>query len=306
MSNWHWKEKNCTPWATNFLESSLQNAKLEQPLYLWITQANVFGDVDINQRKGRLLYFYDIKLDLKWEGKSVYGGDCSGNFVVEEFSSEMDSPSDLQCQFVIEKTVNEISSELKHSAKIALRELVWHKLTEFRTALCEQGKPLLEKENENNQHEKLRTSDRVNASYVDSKAASEETLRTLHLEWSVLASPSDIFQVLLDQNKVKIWSGSNASIVDTVGSEFSLFDGSVVGKILSLEKDSRIEMKWKPKEWNSYSTAAITLRPGNGCTQITLVQSDIPSSELQKTKENWRKFYWNQIQATFGYQILNK
>lgn len=29
---------------------------------------NIEGDVDVNQRKGRVLYFYDLKIKCHWKG----------------------------------------------------------------------------------------------------------------------------------------------------------------------------------------------------------------------------------------------
>ena len=50
-----------------------------------------------------------------------------------------------------------------------------------------------------------------------------------------VASATDIYNTLLDKNRVQIWTRSgNVEITKAPGSSFSLFDGNVTGSIVEL------------------------------------------------------------------------
>lgn len=36
-------------------------------------------------------------------------------------------------------------------------------------------------------------------------------------------------------------------------------------------------------------------------TEITVVQSGVPKSEADVTKENWERYYWESMKRTFGF-----
>ena len=72
VGNWHWTTKNCTKWAEQHLKNNLEGMEAEDEDGTTVTLASVSkvtGDVDLNQRKGRLMTLYDLQLELKWEGK---------------------------------------------------------------------------------------------------------------------------------------------------------------------------------------------------------------------------------------------
>ena len=72
VNNWHWVEKNCLPWAQEFLGKELLTFQVtKDDKKVWISAVNsVNGDVDLNQRKGKVINIYDLILKLEWKGKS--------------------------------------------------------------------------------------------------------------------------------------------------------------------------------------------------------------------------------------------
>jgi activator of HSP90 ATPase len=64
------------------------------------------------------------------------------------------------------------------------------------------------------------------------------------------ASAHDIYDVLLNQAKVQIWTRSNKSTIEAkVGTKFSLFGGSVTGEIKELVEDKKIVQSWRLSSW---------------------------------------------------------
>jgi activator of HSP90 ATPase len=69
-NNWHWVNKDVSAWTKNYLQETLSKlsaesdgvtAKVEKVL-------SMDGDVDVSQRKGKVITLYDVKLQLEYEG----------------------------------------------------------------------------------------------------------------------------------------------------------------------------------------------------------------------------------------------
>ena len=83
-------------------------------------------------------------------------------------------------------------------------------------------------------------------------AAAPGTVNTTSLDETVemQASAHDIYDVLLNQSKVVVWTRSNKSTIEPkVGSKFSLFGGSVSGEIKELIADKKIVQSWRLTSW---------------------------------------------------------
>lgn len=73
-NNWHWVNKDASAWAKDYLQENLSTisaeedgvtAKVEKVL-------SMDGDVDVSQRKGKVITLFDVKLQLEYEGTSLY------------------------------------------------------------------------------------------------------------------------------------------------------------------------------------------------------------------------------------------
>lgn len=69
-NNWHWVNKDASSWAREYLQEKLStisaeedgvSAKVERVL-------SMDGDVDVSQRKGKVITLFDVKLQLEYEG----------------------------------------------------------------------------------------------------------------------------------------------------------------------------------------------------------------------------------------------
>ncbi len=73
VNNWHWVEKNCNPWAKDYFTTKFVGTKAEEgEKSVSITELSSFsGDVDLNQRKGKIITIYDVEMKLKWSGNAA-------------------------------------------------------------------------------------------------------------------------------------------------------------------------------------------------------------------------------------------
>ena len=71
-NNWHWVNKDVSEWARKFLDTNLTTIEAEKgDVSAKITKiTSMDGDVDVSQRKGKVITLFDVKLQLDYEGKA--------------------------------------------------------------------------------------------------------------------------------------------------------------------------------------------------------------------------------------------
>ena len=71
-NNWHWVNKDVSEWARTYLEANLTKIEAKEgdvsaKIY---KIASMEGDVDVSQRKGKVITLFDVNLKLEFEGES--------------------------------------------------------------------------------------------------------------------------------------------------------------------------------------------------------------------------------------------
>ncbi len=84
-NNWHWVNKDVSEWTKSYLTEELVgvsaekgevNARIDSVLSL-------DGDVDVSQRKGKVITIFDFKLSLEYSGMCYI--DVSTPLVIDQF-----------------------------------------------------------------------------------------------------------------------------------------------------------------------------------------------------------------------------
>ena len=60
----------------------------------------------------------------------------------------------------------------------------------------------------------------------------------------ITAKPEEVYLALTIPTTIRLWSGDDAEMSAEPGSEFSLWDGSIVGKNLEFEENKKIVQHW--------------------------------------------------------------
>lgn len=73
-NNWHWVNKDVSAWTKDYLENDLTTISAEQDgVEAKIDSiVSMDGDVDVSQRKGKVITIFDVKLKLEYAGKLVF------------------------------------------------------------------------------------------------------------------------------------------------------------------------------------------------------------------------------------------
>jgi activator of HSP90 ATPase len=66
----HWTTKNCQAWAKEYFQTNLTQISAEDgPTKVSVKKvSSCEGDVDVSQRKGKIITLFDVKLVLDIEG----------------------------------------------------------------------------------------------------------------------------------------------------------------------------------------------------------------------------------------------
>ena len=69
-NNWHWVNKDVREWAREYLEENLVGIEAEDgDVEAKISKViSMEGDVDVSQRKGKVITLFDVKVELEYEG----------------------------------------------------------------------------------------------------------------------------------------------------------------------------------------------------------------------------------------------
>ena len=116
------------------------------------------------------------------------------------------------------------------------------------------------------------------------------------------ATPNDVYRALLSSKTHSEITGSKASCSAREGAEFTAWDGYISGKNLELIKGKKIVQEWKTSEWpESYgpSILKISLKKIGNDTELSMVQTRVPSSQAKEYDEGWHDSYWTPMKKYF-------
>jgi uncharacterized protein YndB with AHSA1/START domain len=111
----------------------------------------------------------------------------------------------------------------------------------------------------------------------------------------VPAPPEDVYLALTNPNTIHLWSGEEAVMSTEPGSEFSLWEGSIVGKNLEFEAGKRIIQQWYFGEQEEPSIVTLKLHPHSDGTSVELRHTNIPDEDFNEIVEGWNEAYFGSL-----------
>merc|ERR1719240_1397118 len=143
-----------------------------------------------------------------------------------------------------------------------------------------------------NAAKKAAPQERFNSSYV---VGSKEATKTssLKIKYNFSPPPHVIYETMLDTDRIRGATASDASMSKEVGGKFSMFSGSVEGENVSLTPFSEAEGKativwsWRFTAWQpgQKSKVTIDLVEKDGGTELALTQTGVPEEEYERTEQ---------------------
>jgi uncharacterized protein YndB with AHSA1/START domain len=114
------------------------------------------------------------------------------------------------------------------------------------------------------------------------------------------ATPEEIYTALTNPLTIELWTGESATMSTEVGSDFSMWDGSIVGKNLEFEQDKKIVQQWYFDGQEAESIVTIKLHPDKNGTSAELRHTNIPDSDYEDMTEGWNDAYFGSLFEFFS------
>ncbi len=105
------------------------------------------------------------------------------------------------------------------------------------------------------------------------------------------AEPEQVYRALVTETTLLLWTGAPAVMQEEPDSEFSLWDGDIIGKNIAFEPAKRITQHWYFGEDNPNSAVTIKLHPHKQGTSLEVRQQDIPEEAYDDIVDGWRNVY---------------
>eukprot|EP00064_Thunnus_orientalis_P006002 superscaffoldBa00000605_g6016 len=229
-------ERDATNWSSDKLKSLLLGLSVEnEEGSCEVTEVSkVEGEASINNRKGKLIFFYEWNVKATWTGKSKAGVKYKGTIEVPNLSDENDM-EDLDIGVSLNKDEPEtpLTNLMRTKGAEKIREAL--------------------------------------GSYVG-------FLKTEFTQGMILPTANGVA-------KLQSTSQSKAKLNKTQ------------------VPDEKIVMKWRYNNWpcEHYATITMTFLDRSSETELKVECRGVPDSEEERTKEGWKRYYFEAIKQTFGY-----
>ncbi|VBB31205.1 unnamed protein product [Acanthocheilonema viteae] len=282
VNNWHWTEKNATPWSKQRLKELLEGQKYENgsTVVIFKELKKLDGEATANNRKAKLIFLFEWFIELTFEVK-IAGSDIDyeghieiPNLSDENEANEVDVTPSITTTGPHEDRIrhllnNEVAAFLRQQLAVYIRELK----EEFSKGLIlptDRAKP------------QVTSAD----SDLTKSAPVSVDVKSLSFTESFKVQPDQLWEVLTETEMVKKWSNNDAKLDLKPQGAFTLFGGMVTGEFVKIEPCKELTMKWRLKTYPSGCFASVTfrLKDERDSTTLAVDVTGIPSTEYDATE----------------------
>lgn len=318
-NNWHWVNKDVAPWARSWFDENLTKVEVEDgEVKARISKVqSMDGDVDVSQRKGKVITIFDVKLVLEYSGSTPGEDDVSGTITVPEVAHDTEED-----EYVFDV---EIFSESKE--KQPVKDLVRTKLVpllrkEFQklapALIAEHGKDIQHAPGSNPSsgfttpkvHPQPANPKSAPTSSAEIKDGGFVNTTTVTDNEEFRTSADELFQTFTDPARIAAFTRSPPKVFEGAqkGGKFELFGGNVSGEYVELDAPKKIVQKWRLNQWPAghFSTLKIEFDQ-NDVDHVTVMRvtwDGVPVGQEEVTKRNWLEYYVRSIKQTFGFGTM--
>ncbi|KAI0374639.1 hypothetical protein BV20DRAFT_934726 [Pilatotrama ljubarskyi] len=312
-ANWHWKNKTVTPWAKQWFERELTTIRVngEGSEEVGIERVvEVDGDVELGQRKSKLITIYDCRVVLNWSGTASDGTAVSGKLTIPEVSHEvtLDGTSDYVYEWSLSTDRSPAVDALFQLAKARLPAALEEKFAAFPAAIIDtHGKDLTVSADPSRQGSPApstsapaaKSSGTQGDAALKKKAEGSGAVKssgqavnttTVSVDAHFMAPADDLFGLLTDEKRIPQWTRAPAKSTPEPGAEYSLFGGGVKGKFVSLSPPKEFVQTWalESPTWPSghFATLTTTLDQGSDSTKVTWSLDGVPLGMEEEITRN--------------------
>ncbi|XP_055931903.1 activator of 90 kDa heat shock protein ATPase homolog 1-like [Argiope bruennichi] len=311
VNNWHWSEKNASYWSKEKLKKIFIGAKIQDEIAqcVIVEMTKCEGDAIVNNRKSKLIVFYDWVIEFKWIGSLKYDdSDVEGYIEIHNFSEDHDI-NDIKIR-VHSETNGAKGEVIRDAIQEACVEVIRKNLKEYVTSLKEEfANELILPVKDNVQKDMFKCKKSIEKiklfDETGSKTAKSDIFETCEISntETFKCTAQEFYLAMTLKELVQAFTQSNCILETEEGGRFELFDGNVQGYFTKLVPYRLIEQKWRFRTWpeGHFSNVSIDINERSDCTEINIHHKDIPKDFLEFTREGWKKFYWDSMKRILGF-----
>lgn len=113
--------------------------------------------------------------------------------------------------------------------------------------------------------------------------------------FTITAKPEEVYLALTREPTIELWTGDRAKMQAEEGTEFSLWDDSIVGVNLEFETNKKIVQKWYFGDQEEDSIVTIKLHPHKLGTSVELIHTNIPDGDYDDIVGGWNEDYFGSL-----------
>ncbi|KAI7920184.1 Hsp90 co-chaperone AHA1 [Pyricularia oryzae] len=316
-NNWHWVNKDVAPWAKQWFQDNLTKLEVQDgDVTAKVSKVvSMDGDVDVSQRKGKVITIFDVKLVLEYSGNIADGDEVTGTITIPEVAHDTE-----ENEFVFEIDIYSDSKE-KQPVKDAVRSKLVPKLrSEFvklaPALIAEHGKDIQHAPGSN--PSSGFSTPKVHAPSGAAAKATTSTTAQTNSTGSVVntttvtdqeefrTTAAELYQTFTDPQRLAAFTREAPRVFEGAkkGGKFQLFGGNVEGEFLDLQEPTKIVQSWRLRQWPAghFSKLEIEFDQNDreGVTTMRVNWSGVPIGQEEVTKQNWLEYYVRSIKKTFG------
>lgn len=315
VNNWHWTEKNATGWSKDKIKELLTGFVIEDSdVFCEIREVtSIEGEATANNRKAKLIFFYEWVIKGEWSGKMKDGDKkYKGKFEIPNLSEE-NEPDEVDVNVTVDKSTDDSYKIKEVMRKVGVPQIQLQ-LAKYIKQLKEEYSQDVIKPTSKSQATKTTPSVNtakiemskmeINGEMQDTKSVGVKIATKVMVgEQTFHCNPQQLYRALTDKEMVQAFTGAPAILEVEKGGRISLMNGYVTGGFIELVPDKKIVKRWHLKTWPDAHFSEVTLefQEKDGDTVLKFKQTGIPSSEFERTQEFWKVNYWQRIKQTFGF-----
>lgn len=115
------------------------------------------------------------------------------------------------------------------------------------------------------------------------------------------ATPEEIYMALTNPVTIQLWTGDPAEMSTEPGSEFSMWEGAIIGKNLEFEPNKKIVQQWYFDGQPEESIVTIKLHEDKHGTSVELRHTNIPDEAYNDITEGWNDTYFGSLEDFFSF-----
>lgn len=310
MSTWnkhyHWKTKGCTPWAKDWFAQHLVGKSAEVPGAKEVSVsveklADFDGDVELGNRKGKLITIYDCTVKLNWAGTLPDGASVNGTITFPEVSHEIeDNGEDYRFETELTSESSNAAHELYQVVRNTLCPTLEKVFHNFRSELIEAHAKDLGHDTSSDAKTATPSAPSAATSATATSAPSQpktENVSTstteLRTEAQLAISAADLWDLLTNPARIPMWSKAPAQLWLNTGANYSLFGGNITGSIVSIDAPRKLVQSWRVPQWpsNHFGTLTTELTQSEDSTKLVLALSGVPTGQEDATQAGLENYY---------------